>query len=68
MERLREVAERCLQAVPPPARGKDADGVWKFDAAGAVRALNLMGKELGMFSDRVEHLVNVHEQSLEELE
>lgn len=67
--RLREVAERCLQAVPPPpAKAGDAPGVWKFDAAGAIRALNLLGKQLGMFSERVEHQVSVHEDALEELE
>ena len=71
VERLREVAERCMQAVPPPAPKAGADpapGVWKFDAGSAIRALNLLGKQMGMFSDKVEHQVSVHEDALEELE
>lgn len=68
---LREVAERCMQAVPPPAPkagAEPAPGVWKFDAGSAIRALNLLGKQMGMFSDKVEHQVSVHEDALEELE
>lgn len=60
--RLVDVTERCLQAVPGPG------GEYRFDAASATRALNLLGKYLQMFSDRVEHRVSMHESALEELE
>ncbi len=29
--------------------------VWEFDSAGATKALELLGKHLGMFKDKVEH-------------
>lgn len=48
MERLEKVVERCL-----PGEGTG------FNAAGANRALELLGKELGMFVDRSEADVNV---------
>jgi len=49
MERLEKVVERCLPG----------DGTAGFNAAGANRALELLGKELGMFVDRSEADVNV---------
>lgn len=54
MERLRTVVDDCM-----------ADG--KLNAAGANRALELIGKEFGMFKDQVEHSGNVkitHEEAL----
>lgn len=59
---LRVVAERCLQAEPvkdnrgQPLLAAGADGemaaVYKFDSAGANRALELLGKHLGVFAER----------------
>lgn len=57
---LREVAERCLQKSPVTnAKGKqvqDEQGrdVWKFDSAGANRALELLGKHVNAFGERKE--------------
>jgi len=57
---LREVAERCLQKSPVTnSKGKqvqDEHGrdVWKFDSAGANRALELLGKHVNAFGDRKE--------------
>ena len=57
---LREVAERCLQRAPVTnAKGKqvqDEQGrdVWKFDSAGANRALELLGKHVNAFGERKE--------------
>lgn len=51
---LRNVAERCMQAVPVM---KKVDGEWvetgefRFDAAGANRALELLGKHLKLWND-----------------
>jgi hypothetical protein len=51
LERLKKVAERCLQEEPVMVRGEPT-GEYKFDSAGANRALELLGKELGMFVER----------------
>lgn len=56
--RLLETLERCMQAVPvmiwDPERGcKVESGEYTFDSKGALRALELIGKYLGMFEDRV---------------
>lgn len=57
---LREVVERCLQKSPVTnAKGKqvqDEQGrdVWKFDSAGANRALELLGKHVNAFGERKE--------------
>lgn len=55
---IQKVAERCMQAVPVMEK---VDGEWvetgefKFDSSGANRALELLGKHLKLFADRVEH-------------
>jgi phage terminase small subunit len=54
MARLRLVAERSLQAEPVTDRDGNPTGSFTFNAAGANRALELMGKALGMFVDRRE--------------
>ena len=54
LDRLREVAERCLQGVPVRDRSGQEVGEWSFNASGATRALELIGKHLGMFSERVD--------------
>lgn len=61
---LKTVAERCMQAAPVLNRKgervfiEDADGnyapAFTFEPAGANRALELLGKERGMFIDRKE--------------
>lgn len=69
--RLKEVAERCMQAAPvPPARGAAGDAApqYKFDAGAAIRALNLLGKTIGMFSERDTARAGEHEKTLEDLE
>jgi hypothetical protein len=47
---LKENALRALQAVPVDDRGR----LYKYDGNVANRALELLGKELGMFIDRSE--------------
>ncbi len=57
---LRRVAERCMQL--RPVRNSDGEQevdeagkpVWGFDSRGAVRALELLGKHVGCFVDKVE--------------
>ena len=55
---LREVKDRCLQAEPVMEKGPDGklvpSGEWKFDSAGANKALQLLGMYLAMFTDKKE--------------
>lgn len=55
-----EVANRCMQKVPvmefdPTTKRKrqkkteDGEGVWEFDSSGANKALEMLGKHLGVF-------------------
>lgn len=61
---IQEIAERCLQRVPVmEGRGEDRrqatddEGrhVWSFDAAGANKAFENLGKHLKLFTDKMEH-------------
>ena len=49
---LRKVAERCMQARPVLDREGAETGEYVFDARGANRALELLGKHLGMFTKK----------------
>lgn len=60
---LQEVAERCMQRSPVMVgNGKerqqaiDEEGrhVWEFNAMGANKSLELLGKHLALFTERVE--------------
>jgi phage terminase small subunit len=52
--RLRENAERALQAIPALDSEGEPTGEYKYEGNVANRALELLGKELGMFIDRKE--------------
>jgi phage terminase small subunit len=61
---IREVAERCLERAPVMVgRGESraqmvddhGNHVWSFDAAGANKAFELLGKHIKLFTDKVEH-------------
>ena len=52
MARLVETAERALQAVPVTDRKGEPTGEFTYQGSVALRALELLGRELGMFSDR----------------
>lgn len=53
LERLRRNVERCMQAEPVLDREGNETGEYKFDASGANRALELIGRHLAMFTDRI---------------
>ena len=62
INRLRDIHDRCMQAEPVYSQFSvpDEDGnmpepkYYKFDAQGALKALELMGRHLRMFSDKVD--------------
>lgn len=69
INRLQEVADRCMQAVEVPEHAGRKGGLFKFDSAGALRALELLGKTLGIFNDRLQvDVKGVHERCLDELD
>lgn len=60
---IKEIAERCMQRVPVmitvgtlrvQMKDEEGNGVWAFDAAGANRALELLGKNLKLFTEKIE--------------
>ena len=56
---LKNVAERCQQAVPvlewdAESKSMRETGEWKFDAPGASKALELLGKYQKLWTDKVE--------------
>lgn len=59
IERLIENANRAMQAVAA------ADGEYKYDGSVANKALELLGKEVGMFVDRAEVVNIIHAVSPE---
>lgn len=55
LNNLKEVAERCMQAEPVLDREGNETGEWRFEHAGANKSLELIGKHLKLFTDKVEH-------------
>lgn len=51
LERINEIADRCLERVPITDAHGRATGNYRWNAVGALRALELLGKQLGMFVD-----------------
>ncbi len=71
LERLKELAERCMQHEPVMER-RDGEmvetGEYMFDSSGANRALELLGKHKKLWTDKVEVSEPAHETALNELE
>lgn len=51
---LKEVAQRCMQGIPVLDREGNETGEWKFDSSGANKSLELLGKHLKLFTDKIE--------------
>jgi len=64
---LKILKDRCMQACEVKDKEGKPTGIYKFDSAGANRSLELLGKHLAMFSDK---LIVKHDLSdlLEEIE
>ena len=50
---LKAIADRCMQAEPVIGKDGNPTGQYRFNASGANRALELIGKHLGMFNDKL---------------
>jgi hypothetical protein len=57
IERLRENVERAMQAQPVLDRAGNPTGSYVYNGAAANRALELLGKELGMFIEKRENKI-----------
>ncbi len=60
VKNLKEVAERCMQKRPvlnmkgEQVVDEEGNAKWTFDSKGANRALELLGKHLGIFTEKVD--------------
>lgn len=54
LARLKLISDRCAQAEPVLDKDGSEIGVWRFDAAGACKATELIAKHLGMFVERIQ--------------
>jgi len=64
LNELMDISQKCQQKTPvmvfsPETRRKEhllnesGEGVWEFDSTGANRALELLGKHLNLFTDKL---------------
>jgi len=71
LRNLEKVANRCMVAEPVMVRGEkgmEESGEFKFDSSGANRSLELIGKHLKLFTDKIEHSGNINLTDLTEEE
>lgn len=54
MDKLVENVQRCMQAIPVLDAEGNPSGNWTWNPAGANKALELLGTEIGMFIERTE--------------
>lgn len=66
LDRLRCVAERCMQAEPVLREGEPT-GEYRFDSSGANRALELIGKHFAMFTEKINHSGDFKHRHVHEL-
>lgn len=56
VDRLTNLVDRCMQAVPVLNKQGDPIGTYKFEPMAAAKGLELLGLEQGMFERRHKHL------------
>lgn len=59
LKNLQEIVERTMQRQPVMSKGVQAvdeqgNNIWTFDAKNAIKALELLGRHLGIFTDKHE--------------
>jgi phage terminase small subunit len=54
LKNLVEVANRCMQGVPVLDKEGNPTGEWKFEPNAANRSLELLGKHIGMFAEKIQ--------------
>jgi len=59
LSNLREIVERCMQKEPVMKRGIQVTDevdrpLYSFDSRGALKGLELIGKHIGLFSEKVQ--------------
>lgn len=59
VDSFKTIAERCMQAEPHAYDSEGNVTEWRFDSTGANKAVESIGKYLGMFKEKVEHSGNV---------
>lgn len=52
---IKELTERCIQAVPVLDDKGNETGEWRFEVSGAFKGYELLGKHLSLFTDKIEH-------------
>lgn len=57
IKRLDNIYQRCAQETPIIDKSGNIVGS-KFDSSGAIKATELIGKHLGMFTDKIDHTTN----------
>jgi phage terminase small subunit len=72
INRLMQVANRSMKAEPVmkwdyEQRSMVETGEYTFDSRGANQALELIGKHLSMFKDKIEHSGNIGVQILDDI-
>ena len=61
LKNLTEIVERCMQRAPvlnmkgEQVQDDEGNNLWAFNDRGANKALEMLGKHLGMFKDKIEH-------------
>lgn len=55
IEEFEEIKERCKTAKPVLDFNGEPTGEYRFDANGAVKSLENIGKLMGFYTDKVEH-------------
>lgn len=60
---IKELTERCIQAIPVIVDGKET-GEYKFEPNAALKGFELLGKHLKLFTDKVDHSGTIEHKGL----